>query len=44
MAESSVEGFLSDRSTHTLTAYNTKEGTDMYMHAHLHTIFSLRPL
>lgn len=43
IAESSLEGFLSDRSTHTLTAYNTEEGTDMHMLAHLHTIFSLRP-
>lgn len=40
MAEGSLEGFLSDRSTHTPTAYNTKEGTDIYMLTHLHT----RPL
>ena len=44
MAEGSLEGFLSDRSTHTLTAYKTKEGTGMYMLTHLHTAFSLRPL
>lgn len=43
-AASSLEGFLSDRSTHTLTAYSTKECMDMYTLTHLHTIFSLRPL
>lgn len=40
MAESPFGDFLSGKSTHTLTAYNTKEDMDMFMSALAHHFFT----